>query len=363
MHLLMTADAVGGVWTYALDLARGLVAHGVRTTLAVLGPAPDASAEARARAIPELALRVTGFPLDWMAASSSQVKEAGTALTALAHDLRPDLIHLNSPALLAEARFPAPVLAACHSCVATWWDAVRAPFGHGPMPADFTWRTDLLRRGYARADALLAPTRAFAAATARTYALPVTPRAVLNGRASVAAVPAACVPPRFAFTAGRLWDEGKNLSTFDRAAGRSTVPFLAAGPTRAPYGAQADARHAHLLGRLDDAGVAAHLAHRPVFVSLALYEPFGLSVLEAAQNGCPLVLSDIPTFRELWDGAATFVPPHDDAAAAAAVAALIVNPRDAGERSRARAARYTVEANAAATHALYAALLRLRSAA
>jgi glycosyltransferase involved in cell wall biosynthesis len=43
-----------------------------------------------------------------------------------------------------------------------------------------------------------------------------------------------------------------------------------------------------------------------IFVSPALYEPFGLSVLEAARAGCALLLSDIPTFRELWDGAAIF---------------------------------------------------------
>ncbi|HEX8375447.1 MAG TPA: hypothetical protein VF606_09745, partial [Geminicoccaceae bacterium] len=40
-HVLMTTDAVGGVWTYSLDLAAALATRGVRTTLAVLGPAPD----------------------------------------------------------------------------------------------------------------------------------------------------------------------------------------------------------------------------------------------------------------------------------------------------------------------------------
>ena len=40
--VLMTADAVGGVWTYALDLARGLSAQGVQVSLALLGPEPGA---------------------------------------------------------------------------------------------------------------------------------------------------------------------------------------------------------------------------------------------------------------------------------------------------------------------------------
>ena len=34
-------------------------------------------------------------------------------------------------------------------------------------------------------------------------------------------------------------------------------------------------------------------------------------MLEAASAGCPLILGDIPTFRELWDGAAVFVAPDD----------------------------------------------------
>ena len=44
-RVLMTADTVGGVWQYALDLARGLSEAGASTILAVLGPAPSANGE------------------------------------------------------------------------------------------------------------------------------------------------------------------------------------------------------------------------------------------------------------------------------------------------------------------------------
>ena len=106
----------------------------------------------------------------------------------------------------------------------------------------------------------------------------------------------------FAFTAGRLWDEGKNIATLDRAAACLGIPFQAAGPLVGPNGQRVALAHLHPLGAIDERTLADYLSARPVFVSAARYEPFGLAVLEAALAGCPLVLADIPTFRELWDG-------------------------------------------------------------
>ena len=53
--------------------------------------------------------------------------------------------------------------------------------------------------------------------------------------------------------------------------------------------------------------LAKWLGGASIFVHPARYEPFGLSALEAALSGCALVLGDIPSLRELWEGAATFV--------------------------------------------------------
>lgn len=39
-QILTTADAVGGVWRYTVDLGRELRARGVRLTVAVMGPPP-----------------------------------------------------------------------------------------------------------------------------------------------------------------------------------------------------------------------------------------------------------------------------------------------------------------------------------
>src|SRR5438309_2060586 len=124
IHLLMTADAAGGVWTYGLEMAQALSARGFSTTLAILGDPPS------------------------------------------------------------DAALP----------------------------------------------------QALARQAQRVYALPRLPIVIHNGRS----------PPDEArtrtrdirvLTAGRLWDEGKNIATLDRAAARLPFKVCAAGPVLGPNGA------------------------------------------------------------------------------------------------------------------------------
>ncbi|MFC4168352.1 glycosyltransferase family 4 protein [Teichococcus aestuarii] len=355
LHILVTADAVGGVWSYAMALCRGLLARRMQVTLAVLGPAPGAAQRLEAAALPGLRLLETGLPLDWMAPDAAAVQESGRRLAALVRESGADLLHLNSPALAAGNRFPVPVLAFCHSCLASWWAAVKP----GPLPAAYAWHRDLLAQGYHAADLLAAPSAAFATATQALYGLPERPRLVHNGIPPWA-VPHAPAALPFAFTAGRLWDEGKDVATLDAAAAELPFPLLAAGPVAGPGGARVALRHLQGRGSLDRAAMQGILAQRPLFASAARYEPFGLAVLEAAQAGCPLVLSDIPTFREIWGGAADYVPPGDAAGFAAALRRLAASPRlrrARAEAARLRAARYTAEAMVAATLGLYRALV------
>ena len=168
----------------------------------------------------------------------------------------------------------------------------------------------MLARGYGACAALTAPTTAFARMTAAAYGIRA-PQIVPNGRRPRSTTRTA-EPAEAVFTAGRLWDEGKNMAALDRAARRVTVPVFAAGPLNGPNGAAIALSHIEALGPLGEAGIQGWLSRRPIFASVPLYEPFGLAVLEAAQAGCALVLSDIPTLRELWDHAAVFVDPRDE---------------------------------------------------
>ncbi|MFL5296911.1 MAG: glycosyltransferase family 4 protein [Phenylobacterium sp.] len=349
-RVLMTADAVGGVWTYALDLARGLAREGVEILLVVLGPAPSPDQLAEADAIPGLSLIETLLPLDWTAAEPAEILEVGAAVRGLARGQKVDLIHLNSPALAAGGGFSAPVLGACHSCLATWWSAVK----DGPMPGDFRWRTQLLWEGLHACDALIAPTRAFARATGQAYEMPA-PQVVWNGREAAAGAPPAVREP-IVLTAGRLWDEGKDVATLDAAAGLCRAPVFAAGPRNGPNGARIELRRAWPLGRLPARKMTAWLRRAAVYATSARYEPFGLGVLEAAQAGCALVLSDIPTLRELWDGAAVFVQPRDANGFAAAFDRLVADDAEREAlvaKAHARAARYSAARMSARTLDVY----------
>src|SRR4051794_24730011 len=83
-RILLTTDAVGGVWRYSLELANGFAARGAHVLLGVMGPPPTAAQRSDAAAIPGLRLVSTGLPLDWLADRPAQVADAAQALAAIA---------------------------------------------------------------------------------------------------------------------------------------------------------------------------------------------------------------------------------------------------------------------------------------
>jgi glycosyltransferase involved in cell wall biosynthesis len=171
----------------------------------------------------------------------------------------------------------------------------------------------------------------------------------------------------FILTAGRLWDEAKNVAALEAVAPRLGWPVKVAGESRHPSRGEAvRSRHVEPLGPLSSRELAGWMAHAAIYALPARYEPFGLSALEAALAGCALVLGDIPSLREVWGDAALFIPPEDVDALADALEALRREPQWRARLAacaRVRAREFSPARMATGYLAAYASLLRAREAA
>ena len=233
MRILMTTDTVGGVWTYALELARALGRFDVATTLVTLGPGPSRDQWREAARIPSLDVLDAGFALEWMDDPWREVDAAGAWLLELEE-----------------------------------------------------------------------------------------------------------VAPRIGW------------------------PIKVIGDPRPPHGAAVSLADMELLGRLPRDEVRGWMDRASIFCHPARYEPFGLGPLEAAASGCALVLGDIETLREVWRGAAIYVPPDDPDAIAWAIERLASDPlllRRQATRARCHAARFDAAAQATAYRRVYECITAIRA--
>ncbi len=333
-RVMMSANTVGGVWTYALELARGLSRHGVRVLLATLGRAPDAAQQVQAATVPGLRLRHGNFPLEWIDASPATQAAAGDWLLKLAADWRPDVVHLNHYGH-GHLAWPAPVMVVAHTHACSRHEQIDG------TPAQREWRAyrHLVARGVRAARLVVAPTAAMLTDVARLYGPLHDGRVIHHGRRP-RDFPAAPKHEVILCT-GRLWDEAKNVQALAHIAHDLPWPVHIAGEEWASQGECVQLAGVRLLGRLEPSTMAEAYAGAAIFALPARHEPFGLSVLEAAFARCALVLGDIPSLRELWQGAAVFVPPDDPARLRAALCQMVHEPllrkawaRRAAERAR-----------------------------
>lgn len=387
-RVLMTADPIGGVWTYMIELVRGLVGVGVEVLVASLGgPVSESQRAAFATLGPRALLRVSTRKLEWMDRPWSDVAADGECLLELEREFRPDLVHLNG---YAHAALPwgAPVLVVAHSCVYSWWQAVH---GSAPPAAEWLRYHEAVSAGLRAADLVVAPSRAMLRQLSLHYLTPASALVIPNGRENASAPEPSPTREPVILGVGRLWDEAKNLRALAAVAPAIPWPVRLAGAVRAPGGGSrrtdipvrlpGDAgdgrdgeydgdgretafRGVELLGVLSEAELARHYARAGIFAAPALYEPFGLSILEAAQAGCALVLGDIRSLRENWDGAALFADPRDPVALADALRELIARPglrRELAVEAGRRAAAFTPARMRSAYLAAYGRLLSLRT--
>jgi glycosyltransferase involved in cell wall biosynthesis len=356
MRVMLTTDAVGGVWTYALELVRYMSRRGIEVHLCVLGPAPTARQKKEAESAGANRIEITDLPLDWTAASEQELDQVATQLQSHAKNIHADIVHLNAPAQAGVSQWPLPLIVTAHSCVRTWWNAV----GTGPIPEDLAWRAHRTAAGVGLARSVITPSAAFARDVASAYGKQTAITAIHNGRGIPSGRLQREARDTIILTAGRLWDKGKNLRLIDDAAWISGEEICAAGPLQGPNGETIALRSLRHIGSLDAEEMNAYFQRTAIFVSASKYEPFGLAVLEAAQSGAALVLSDIPSFRELWDGAALFFNPDDAFALAGLLRYLTSHAHDRADLAAAaqtRARHYSIDNMGARTLEIYEASL------
>ncbi len=340
--VLMTADAVGGVWTYALELADALAPHGISVTLATMGPPLSADQREQVARSAVVDLHESHYALEWMADPWRDVERAGQWLLDVEGQVRPDVVHLNGY-VHGQLPWRAPNVVVAHSCVVSWWKAV-----HGvEAPPDWDEYRRRVACGLAAAGAVVAPTAAVLDDVQCCYGVAggvVIPNGLRWrwGRARQKEL--------IVMGCGRLWDEAKNLAMLDEVASRLDWPVVIAGDDARPGKAAWAHGAAELLGWLSFDELAQWLLRAAVFVHPARYEPFGLAALKAALAGCALVLGDIASLHEVWVDAALFVDPDDPDMLVATVQQLVGDAdllRTMGDRARVRAQQFSAERMAA----------------
>lgn len=350
--VLMTADTVGGVWTYAVELARVLAKHQVSVALATMGAPLTPMQYDEAASISHVQVYESAFKLEWMQDPWKEVDLAGKWLLELEEALRPDVVHLNG---YSHGALPwrAPTLVAGHSCVLSWWLAVRGEAAPG------MWSTYRRRvsKGLGAVNLVVAPSKTMAAMLNQHYG-PLEVRIIPNGRDPELFVPRQ--KDALVLTVGRVWDEGKNIAALEDIAARLDWPVYVAGDVSPSDARGAEPENVCRLGVVPSNILANWFGRASIYALPARYEPFGLSVLEAGLTGCALVLGDIPSLRENWEGSAVFVPPNDSEALRLAIQDLIEDPerREAlGVCGRARALQFTPERMASGYLGAYADLM------
>jgi glycogen synthase len=319
MRILLTADTVGGVWDYAATLTGGLTAAGHEVLLASLGEPGEA---ARAALHPAVRVEWADHRLEWLTRDEAEIRAAAEWLRALAAAWGAELVHLNQMAYTATP-FPVATVVVAHSDVLSWFSEVRGT----AAPEEWAPYAGWVRAGLRGAGTVVAPSAYQSQLLARHFGRGAD-RVIHNGSLAPARLPTAA-REELVLSAGRAWDEAKGIVTLDRALellGGEAPPAEHFGATRGPSGERFEPRALTCHGLAPRSTLEARMESAALFVAPSLYEPFGLAPLEAAQRGCALVLSDIGSFRELWDGCAGFFPAGDARALAGTLRALRRDP-------------------------------------
>jgi len=312
MHVLVTADTVGGVWTYTQELVTGLSQRGVRITLVSFGEIPTPEQCTWLDGLRDVDYRATGFRLEWMQDCEDDLRMSATYLQQVIAEARPDLLHLSQYCYGSlECRIPKVVVG--HSDVISWWATV-----HGERPAESGWIASYRKTvttGLAGADVVVTPSRWMLTQLQEHYGSLRQGTVIYNGRNPGLFNPHVSKED-LVISVGRAWDKAKNVALLTQAP--HTTPVWVAGEERHPDPAFRDFREhpdrgqgVRFIGRQSEGQLRQLLSRASMYAATSQYEPFGLAPVEAALSRCAVIANDIPTFRELWGETACYFRQND----------------------------------------------------
>jgi glycogen(starch) synthase len=326
MRVLITADTVGGIWTYARELVSGLVRRGVHVTLVSFGHIPEPRQLAWVEGLRNLDFRPTAFRLEWMQDSAEDIEASSEYLLSVIRETSPDLLHLNQFCYGA-LNVDIPKLVVAHSDVVSWWAAV-----HGeepPRTAWIEWYRETVQRGLDCATTVIAPSR-WMLAQIEAYYGPRTQHGVIYNGRSPQWFNAHVDKDDMVLTVGRLWDSAKQVSLVTQY--DCGWPVVIAGETQHPDEAyRGDGTRIVCEGTLELKGkqnpeqLQSLFSRAAIYAATSRYEPFGLALVEAALSRCAIVANDIPSFRELWGETACYFRTNDAASLRDTIAELRAN--------------------------------------
>jgi len=326
MHVLITADTLGGVWVYTRELVTGLVERGVRVTLVSLGRIPTREQTAWLDAFPSVDFRPTAFRLEWMQESAADLERSTEYLSQLVREVQPDLLHLNQ---YCYGSLPGgvPRLVVAHSDVLSWWAAVHGEVLSGD--AWLNWYRRIVTRGLSSATAVIAPSRWMLEQLSKHYVHVNHASVIYNGRSPAQFDPDGAKGD-YVISVGRLWDPGKQVSLLAQC--KLPVKTLIVGCESHPEealrspGLRWSNPDVQCLGEQSPEQLRDLFSRAALYAATSRYEPFGLAPLEAALSRCAIVANDIPSLREIWGDDACYFERDDAESLGATVARLHSDP-------------------------------------
>ena len=320
MHALITADTVGGVWTYTRELVTGLARRGVRVTLVTVGEIPTHEQAEWLDGLKGVDFRPTAFRLEWMQDCEEDIAASREYLESVIRETQPDVLHLNQYCY-GSLSCDQPKVVVAHSDVVSWWVGV-----HGEEPREtkwLRWYREMVCNGIANAEAVIAPSRWMLEAIESYYSTPPAGSVIYNGRNPGLFNPHA-TKEDLVVSVGRLWDPAKQVSLL--AEHDQRVNVVIAGSEKHPDEVMRGARPSlparrkvQFRGTQTPAQLAQLMGRASLYAATSRYEPFGLAPLEAALSRCVVLANDIPSLREVWGETAYYFRYNDSGSLVAAI--------------------------------------------